>query len=480
MKTKGFTLIELLGTIIILAILALITIPNIMNVIESVKKTTLEKSVTNYIRAVEISISTKRLDEHIEDGVYQISADGKQIKSGDKVIDIDHNGATLSNGMLRIEGDKVTMMMGAKIDKYNIKFSKETGLEISEKIELPKSIIAAGFNGKILGLLAEGQTVKTIEFLSYGMLPDGYTEETLKSLPNVSVSEKEGEVVAYNNNENIYVYSENLIGIKYAQGMFINLSDLTQINFNIVDTSETSVMQQMFRGCSSLTNLDLSSFDTSNVANMYEMFRGCKSLTSLNLSSFDTNKVFTMGSMFQGCTSLTSLDLKNFDTSNVETMYGMFNGCSSLTSLDLSGFNNTNKLTRTSIMFSGCTSLTSLDLSGFNTVGITDMSGMFSGCKALTDIDLSSFDTSNVTLMNQMFQECTSLTSLDLTMFDTGNATTMRNMFYKANKLKSIFVGDKWSIGDSTNVLYMFTGSGVSDESQLCKPNSTLEHCIVE
>ena len=53
MKRKGFTLIELLAVIVILAVIALISTPMILGIIEKAKKGGAESSALGYIEAVE-------------------------------------------------------------------------------------------------------------------------------------------------------------------------------------------------------------------------------------------------------------------------------------------------------------------------------------------------------------------------------------------------------------------------------------------
>ena len=113
--------------------------------------------------------------------------------------------------------------------------------------------------------------------------------------------------------------------------MFENKRNLTNIDFNNVDTSNVTNMNCMFNQCYKLTSLNLSNFDTSNVTDMRAMFGYCFELTSLNLSNFDTSKVTDMHGMFSNCQSLTNLDLKNFNTSNVTDMEYMFMYCYKLT-----------------------------------------------------------------------------------------------------------------------------------------------------
>ena len=56
MKRRGFTLVELLAVIIILAIIALVATPIIMNLIENSKKGAASRSAENYIKKIEADI----------------------------------------------------------------------------------------------------------------------------------------------------------------------------------------------------------------------------------------------------------------------------------------------------------------------------------------------------------------------------------------------------------------------------------------
>ena len=59
---KGFTLVELLAVIVILALIALITIPVILNVVEKSKVKTYQRSIDSYGRAVEKGIAEYMMD----------------------------------------------------------------------------------------------------------------------------------------------------------------------------------------------------------------------------------------------------------------------------------------------------------------------------------------------------------------------------------------------------------------------------------
>ena len=59
MKEKGFTLIELLAVIVILAIIALIATPIILNIINDSKVESKKRSAENYLDAVELAVANK-------------------------------------------------------------------------------------------------------------------------------------------------------------------------------------------------------------------------------------------------------------------------------------------------------------------------------------------------------------------------------------------------------------------------------------
>ena len=285
---------------------------------------------------------------------------------------------------------------------------------------------------------------------------------------------------------NVYIGSESGITTfpDDSKYLFSYLSNVTSINLNFTDTTNTNNMTymfyqdtnlktidlssfktpnllyfvSMFEGCSSLTSLDLSSFDTSRITNFSNLFRDCNNLKKIDLSSFNTSSALMFANMFMNCSSLQSIDLSNFNTSKVTSMIDMFYGCSSLKSLNLSNFDTSN-VTAMSTMFYKCSSLTTLDLSRFNTSKVTDMSDMFNSCSALVNINLSSFNTSNVTNMSNMFYRCSSLITLDLSSFNTSKVTNMYRTFMLCTELNTIYVSDLWNTSKVTNSTQMFTDS---------------------
>ena len=99
MKKKGFTLIELLAVIIILSIIALITVPVIMNVIEKARIKIAEDSIYGYVRAIENKTSLDDMK-----GIYY---EDKENYSYDE-IEVDTKGSKPIGGSYTLEDGEVT------------------------------------------------------------------------------------------------------------------------------------------------------------------------------------------------------------------------------------------------------------------------------------------------------------------------------------------------------------------------------------
>ena len=302
----------------------------------------------------------------------------------------------------------------------------------------------------------------------YGLvLPEGVSPDNVYSV----VAEK-GTILPQNCSNMFHGFSSlqyadlnnaDTSNVTDMSSMFKDCLLLEEIDLSSFDTSSVTDMSEMFKNCVSLESLDLTSFDTSSVTDMSEMFlmnsdyypNYLAKLSSVNLSSFNTSNVSDMSYMFYGCNSLTTLELNNFDTNNVEDMCCMFSFCEKIRSIDISSFNTLN-VTDMGGMFSFCYDLESIDISHFNTNKVTIMSTMFELCDSITSLDLRNFDTSNVTSFNGMFAYCESLSYLDLSSFDTSKAIDINFMFSDSRYLKTIVVGESWSIKSTVQGTGMF------------------------
>lgn len=113
---KGFTLIELLAVIVVLAIIALISSPIIVNIISTSKKNAAKASASGYIDAVEQSISLNMLDG--EENYAQ-----KMIINDSPFLDkINIKGLKPESGVIVLNDDDTIKRADLCIDKYYVLF----------------------------------------------------------------------------------------------------------------------------------------------------------------------------------------------------------------------------------------------------------------------------------------------------------------------------------------------------------------------
>ena len=137
MKRKGFTLIELLAVIVVLAIIALIATPIVMNTIKNAKKGAAERTADNYIKQIETTIAEKKLENNpLTDGPYTIDENGNLTGNGlTESVTIDMSGTKPSGGTVKISNGLVskegtTMTVG----DYDVKYNQENNkYEATEK-----------------------------------------------------------------------------------------------------------------------------------------------------------------------------------------------------------------------------------------------------------------------------------------------------------------------------------------------------------
>ena len=134
MKRKNaFTLIELLAVIVVLAIIALIATPIVMNTIKNAKKGAAERTADNYIKQVETAVAESRIDgTKVANGTYNIQPDGNLCPTSgcgenDKnKITIDMSGTKPTSGTVTIKNggvsqDGTTMTVG----DYNVVYNDD-------------------------------------------------------------------------------------------------------------------------------------------------------------------------------------------------------------------------------------------------------------------------------------------------------------------------------------------------------------------
>ena len=126
-KNKGFTLVELLAVIVILALIALIATPIILNVINDAKKQAAKDSAYGYMDAVEKYIVSSELeDKSIKDGTYSV----EDLNS----MGVSVKGSTPDNGNIEIKNKEVKNY-DIGIDGYAVSNGKVDKVSTTKKIE---------------------------------------------------------------------------------------------------------------------------------------------------------------------------------------------------------------------------------------------------------------------------------------------------------------------------------------------------------
>ena len=253
-------------------------------------------------------------------------------------------------------------------------------------------------------------------------IPEGYSRSQFLNLPSESVSEN-ARVKAYYDNGRVYIYSvDDIFAPSYSYSLFRGYSNLTELNINSLNTSNTDAMGAMFQDLTSLTKLDISQWNVDKVISLFYTFYGMNNLKEIYLPDFDSGKLKDLESTFGNCYSLESLDLSSWNVSNVVSTAKMFINCYHLTYLNLDGWDTSN-VTNMDYMFRYNKKMVTLDLSSFNTSKVTTMVRMFGYCDNLEKIYVGDgWDTSNVTSSESMFSNSPKLPNFNSSVIDVSKA----------------------------------------------------------
>ena len=125
MKKKGFTLIELLAVIVVLAVIALIATPIVLNLVKTAKIGSAEQSVTGYVKAIENTIIKDMLDDkNISDGTYKYDS-----------LEVDVSGKRPTSGKYTVKNGKVESGNFC-VDGYTIEYKNGQSKKISDTCEV--------------------------------------------------------------------------------------------------------------------------------------------------------------------------------------------------------------------------------------------------------------------------------------------------------------------------------------------------------
>ena len=249
--------------------------------------------------------------------------------------------------------EKCTNLVGGNGTKYNSSYIDATYAQIDTAdtpgyltniaMKNPNRMMAnttfnVGGHDNYLDASVAKDKIESIKFKKGGI---SNIKSEIKSQFDAS-EKKDGSIMGYYTDEDnngmyeLTFLSENIIFCnKNATGLFYNLKNVKNIEFDNFNTYGVTTMDRMFSGCSLLTTLDLSKFDTKSVVNMSGMFVGCTGLVILDLSGFDMYNVTSIGMFCWGTQKLTTIYAKEFNSEtksgwtmeNVSSDGGMFTGC---------------------------------------------------------------------------------------------------------------------------------------------------------
>lgn len=111
---KGFTLIELLAVIVVLAIIALITVPQVLGFTDSARKGAAKTSALNYIDAIEKTYAEGLVEgttTSIPTGYYEVAIFSY-------LMNIQAKGKVPTSGWVHVEGSQITGFSLVFDEKY--------------------------------------------------------------------------------------------------------------------------------------------------------------------------------------------------------------------------------------------------------------------------------------------------------------------------------------------------------------------------
>lgn len=233
--------------------------------------------------------------------------------------------------------------------------------------------------------------------------------------------------------ETINLENTGLSSVTTAENTFFGCVVLQTLKISPSQTGKVFCPKSLngfLQRCFLLPSFDCSLIDTTNTTNMDNTFAGLYQVTSLDLSTWDTSKVATMAYMFNDCRRLTEIKgLEKFNTSKVIDMAGMFGHCMSMTSLDVRNF-DMSKVESIEFMFNHMSACHTIHAEGWNLPALQTMESAFMEDYVLENLDLSSWDVSNVKDMNSLFYYCESLQNPHIENWTPKSVTDITYFFY--------------------------------------------------
>ncbi len=323
---------------------------------------------------------------------------------------------------------------------------------------------------------------------------------------NITSSEQEGYDWNYEGAKNKWFdveteeLKENITSVvvkdfnpKVMYRLFADLTNVTSISFENVDTSETIDMDYLFLNCKKIKTLDLSSLSTEGIVTEVNdnvssnLFTNCTSLKEVTINTnfgyalSEGTWTNSIGTTFKNGIIKANVNDTYFrkalywgvsgDTLTISNEYvpGSHNGAYDYKDEDEldtipwgeytsvkhivvgSSDSKIDPLTMKN-WFTGFNKVESLDLSNVNASDVRSLDSTFEGMTSLKSLDLSVLEFPNVTSAEYMLSGCTSLKTINLEGFNPALVDSIGGMFQGCTSLEQVDLSSM----KSNDIIFVF------------------------
>ena len=254
MKKDGFTLVELLAVVVILAVVALIATPIILNVINDAKKSSIKQSAVGYVDAVEKTILEKKTNTDVDyDGKYTIKKDQitKESETASLLpildliqLNVNVKGELPTKGNLEIEKSNVisgefyynNYLVTLSNDKYKIQVLSNSSSTDTSALETEINNLKAELDAE----KKKGATI-TLSFSGSTALSCNSSNNNFEGLTQSSKTSDSDDIFTYSNGGVVI----NKTGY-YSVSTYAFLNGKGWLNIGIAKNSSVFSMQSFY------------------------------------------------------------------------------------------------------------------------------------------------------------------------------------------------------------------------------------------
>lgn len=175
-----------------------------------------------------------------------------------------------------------------------------------------------------------------------------------------------------------------------------------------------------------------------NVTNLDNLFANITSITYIDMNKLDTRNVTSMNGMCMGCSSLIQCLMSECRADSLYYMINTFNSCSVLKYVDfgsyITGKFKPRRLVDIRNMFNWCRAITTINMSMFDFSTVTDFGYTWGNCYALVELFISSTFSASASMSTNMFANSTA-----------SGAKIYYNKNYDVSRLNAV-KGSNWSM----------------------------------